>query len=138
MPARHLDARLLDMDWADTHEKVAAIDTVNRAIYPAEQVKNYGYRQASASIFAIFWKSSIRLENGISTAQPALPMSWPPNAVVENSAYLTLLGPPLIRFENTAHLQIIVYPLKTPVPELSTSRVDRHRYGRLHLSKPRQ
>jgi len=94
-------------DWADTHERVAAIDTVNRAIYPAEQVKNYGYRQGQRFYFRNILEELDSPGEWYLDRATGIAYVWPPNAVVENSAYLTLLDQPMIRFENTEHLQII-------------------------------
>ncbi len=93
-------------DWADTYDKIAELDTVNKVIKPAKPYCRYGYRQGQRFYFLNVLEELDSAGEYYIDRQSGTLYFWPPASIQEGSAVVSILREPFFILDNCHHLRI--------------------------------
>lgn len=93
-------------DWADTYDKIQAIDTVRKEITIAEPYNNYGYRKGQRYYFINILEELDSPGEYYLDRDTGMLYFWPPASMVEAEIAVSLLDSAILSLENTSFLAV--------------------------------
>jgi hypothetical protein len=92
-------------DWRDAYQRVARFDTLSHMVHPAEPHHYYGYQQGQRYCFLNVLEELDAPGEWVLDGENGLLYFWPPAAVGEGDATVSLLGQPMVQLTNVSHVQ---------------------------------